>query len=643
MTASTLSRLSRICRIATLTLLATGLALLIAGCGALPSQLPIATPSTGQSITGHVHGGQQSVTGAHIYLFAAGTGGYGGPSISLLNPTAPGVATDANGSYVTTDKAGNFSLNGTYSCSPGQQVYILARGGNPGLPAGTNNPAIALLSALGNCPNAGNLAATVPVVIINEVSTVATAYALAGFMTDPIHVSSSGTQLAQQGVANAFLTAANLYSVAGGTVNPYSTAANGVPPQATINTLANLLATCVNSTGATSACTNLFANTKSLAGTLPTDTVTAAVNIAHNPAANVAALYTLALPAPPFQPTLTSAPNDWTIAITFYADLMAGPYYPAIDALGNLWVPDYANNTVTELNPLGLPLSGINGFVGNSLNQPFSIAIDSAQSAWVANYAYTGSAVVSHFSLTGSPIGSYPCGTNCTAVAVDSLQNVWVASNSGVTTMHNSGIAISQFSTPATSPGLAIDSAGRGWSIGNSHAINRLTLPTTVAPYAQTISSTAPNDLNQFAVDSGDNVWFTSGKNNAIGRVDSNGNIVSPGTGYTGGGLTYPAQLAIDGSNRVWVVNRDANSISAFNHDGSAITPATGYQPSGQQAPDPSIPIERIGIRDPHGLAIDGSGNVWVTNFTANSVTEIIGLATPVVTPISTATHGQLP
>ena len=640
MTASTLGR---VCRIATLTLLATGLALLIAGCGALSYQLPNSTPSVGQSITGHVHGGQQSVTGSHIYLFQAGTGGYGGPSLSLLNPTAPGVATDANGSYVTSDSGGNFSLNGIYSCSPGQQVYILARGGNPGLAAGTNNPAIALISALGNCPSAGNLAATVPVVTISEVSTVASVYALAGFMTDATHLSSSGTQLAQQGVTNAFLTALNLFNVAGGLVNPYSTGANGVPPQATINTLANLLATCVNSTGATAACTNLFANTKSLTGTLPTDTVTAALNIAHNPGANTATLYNLALPAPPFQPTLTSAPNDWTIAVTFYAPLMAGPYYPAIDALGNLWVPGYANNTITEFNPLGLPLSGYNGYVGNSLNQPFAIAIDSAQSAWVANYAYTGSAVVSHFSLTGSPIGSYPCGTFCTAVALDSLQNVWVASNSGVTTMHNSGIAISQFNTPATSPGLAIDSAGRGWSIGNSHAINRLTMPSTITPYAQTISSTAANDLNQFAIDSGDNVWFTSGKSNAIGLVDSKGNVVSPGTGYTGGGLTYPAQLAIDGSNRVWVVNRDANSVSAFNHDGSAITSTTGYQPSGQLAPYPDIPIEGIGIRDPHGLAIDGSGNVWVTNFTANSVTEIIGLATPAVTPISTATHGQRP
>jgi hypothetical protein len=60
-------------------------------------------------------------------------------------------------------------------------------------------------------------------------------------------------------------------------------------------------------------------------------------------------------------------------------------------------------------------------------------------------------------------------------------------------------------------------------------------------------------------------------------------------------------------------------------------------------APDPDIDPTIIGVHTPHGLAIDGAGNVWVTNFTANSVTEFVGLATPVVTPISPATHGQRP
>ena len=45
------------------------------------------------------------------------------------------------------------------------------------------------------------------------------------------------------------------------------------------------------------------------------------------------------------------------------------------------------------------------------------------------------------------------------------------------------------------------------------------------------------------------------------------------------------------------------------------------------------------GINGPHGIAIDGSGNVWVANQNSSILTEIVGAAAPVVTPIVTATR----
>ena len=41
------------------------------------------------------------------------------------------------------------------------------------------------------------------------------------------------------------------------------------------------------------------------------------------------------------------------------------------------------------------------------------------------------------------------------------------------------------------------------------------------------------------------------------------------------------------------------------------------------------------GLNQPYGIAIDGSGNVWVTNAAGSSVTELVGVATPVITPIA--------
>ena len=97
-------------------------------------------------------------------------------------------------------------------------------------------------------------------VVVNEVSTVAAAYAMAGFATDALHVGSSGTALAQMGIANAFANAANLETIGTGVALATTPAGNGTVPQAEINTLANILAACVNSNGTGSACSTLFAN-----------------------------------------------------------------------------------------------------------------------------------------------------------------------------------------------------------------------------------------------------------------------------------------------------------------------------------------------------------------------------------------------
>ena len=143
-------------------------ATLLSGCGAFQDQqlgtsttttttTTPAAPATypGSAIVGNVRGGQQPVVGAHIYLFAANPAGYGAPSISMLNSSQPGVASDSTGFYVLTDANGSFSISGDYTCTSGQQVYLLALGGNPGLPQGEVNPALGLITAFGACPDVG--------------------------------------------------------------------------------------------------------------------------------------------------------------------------------------------------------------------------------------------------------------------------------------------------------------------------------------------------------------------------------------------------------------------------------------------------------------------------------------------------------
>ena len=78
---------------------------------------------------------------------------------------------------------GGVDERGDDTCTEGTQVYMVAYGGNPGMTGVVNNTAIVQMAGLGQCPAAGNLAAQVPYLVINEVTTVAFAYAMSGYRT----------------------------------------------------------------------------------------------------------------------------------------------------------------------------------------------------------------------------------------------------------------------------------------------------------------------------------------------------------------------------------------------------------------------------------------------------------------------------
>jgi len=101
----------------------------------------------------------------------------------------------------------------------------------------------------------------------------------------------------------------------------------------------------------------------------------------------------------------------------------------------------------------------------------------------------------------------------------------------------------------------------------------------------------------------------------------------------TGGGLGAGAATAFDGGNNLWVTNAALNSVSEFTVSdntssgtatATAVSPSTGYTAGGT-------------LGSPYGIAVDGSGNVWVASNYVASITELVGAATPVATPLSAA------
>ena len=198
-------------------------------------------------LQGLVNGGRaQAIVGARVYVLQVNTTGYGSPSLSLLT-SATGNPSDSIGYYALTGEYGGFSIAGDYTCTSGHQVYLYVRGGNSG--GNGANSSIGLMASLGVCPAAGNFTSTQPFVFVNEVTTVAAAYAMVDVTTDPTHASGSGVPVAATGVANA----ANLVRVATGLANAtLPSDPDAKVPQSKINTLANILSACINTNGPTS-------------------------------------------------------------------------------------------------------------------------------------------------------------------------------------------------------------------------------------------------------------------------------------------------------------------------------------------------------------------------------------------------------
>jgi hypothetical protein len=429
----------------------SSLCLTLGGCAMSSSTSGSIDPGTGTgpALQGKVYGGQQPLYGATVYLYAAGSTGYGS-----AYPYANGAKSLLGSHVVTTDATGSFNITGDYSCpSAATEVYLEAVGGTPdGALADANNNVI-MLAALGPC---GNLSQAT-YITMNELTTVASVWSLAPFMTGPSNIGTKASNAV--GLTNAFSTVNTLVNIAYGQVNTTSLPAGATIPAAELNTLADILAACVNTPkggfagDGKTACGTLFTNATPPTpnAVAPTDTLTAALNVAHYPGRNVANLAVLATKTSPFQ-TIETAPTDWTIAIRYTAGgTLAAPSGVASDQSGNIWVSNTTGNSLTKLSTVG-------SYVANYPGGSGPVAIDLNGNAWT-NGATTNSLVeVSTTGVTSSYTGGGLGKT--TAIAVDGSGYVW-ASGTGTT--------LSEFSS---STGLPVSPAGyTGGGLSNAKSI----------------------------------------------------------------------------------------------------------------------------------------------------------------------------
>jgi hypothetical protein len=624
--------------------------LALVGCGSGARLLDTPPPpATGASISGKLLSGSIPVSGAHVYLMAVAETGFGKPSISLLNAGSTG-SQDSTGTYVLTASDGTFTLPGQYSCSATTNVYVFTSGGDSGL---GQNSAATHLATVGACPQQG---AVVTPLTINEVTTVAMAFATASFATDPLHVSSSGSPLARTGEANAFTNASHLASVNTGIAPAMLPSGAATVPQTTINTLANILFSCNHSAGPGSAACQSLLGSAGSAGPY-SDTAAAMLGIAHSPANSVATLFAQQSTAPPFAPYLTVAPNDFSLGLVFTGGGMNATQGMAVDSMGNVWSTNDSYN-LTEISSAGVFLSGPNGYVTGAYF-PGQIAVDLNDNVWIGSGAHTfdgpGSLVeVSSSGMTLSGVDGYGHGLIHTplSLAIDGNNNIWIADMAGnsVAEFSNSGQILSGtigftgggVSNPYT---IAIDASSNAWVTNySSHGLTELT--STGSPLSPATGFTGAGfpGGGGIALDHSGEVWIASAGTFSpqVSKLSATGAILS-GAGYVGGGIKAgegSTSIAIDGDGNAWLPLYVGPGVVELSNAGIPLSGNNGLQGGVAQFPN--------------SIVLDGSGDVWVANDTLAispvrgvpsvytwRITELIGAAAPVVTPLAAAVKGN--
>ena len=253
------------------------------------------------------------------------------------------------------------------------------------------------------------------------------------------------------------------------------------------------------------------------------------------------------------------------------------PYGVALDASGNLYFADLGNNRVRKVNGTGT-ITTVAG---------------------AGSYGFSGD---------GGPATSAEL-AQPTGVAVDSSGDLYIADNS-----NNRVRKVDSSGTITTVVGGGISGLGDGG-------------PATAAQLNQPVG---------VAVDGSGNLYIADAGNSRVRKVDGSGTITTVagtgGFGFSGDGgpataaqLNSPYGVALDGSGNLYIGDTGNQRVRRVNGSGTISTVAgTGTQGfSGDGGPATAAQL-----RDPVGVALDGSGNLYIADSANSRVRKVDGTGT---------------
>ncbi len=363
------------------------------------------------------------------------------------------------------------------------------------------------------------------------------------------------------------------------------------------------------------------------------------------------------------------------------------PQAVAFDTAGNLYIADTGNNRIRMVTPAGIISTvagnGLTTFAGDggpavqaSLSLPEAIAIDSSNIIYIADLieAPAGTAgrirritpdgTISTLAGTGQP-GPSSDGVAKTVslgdvedLAVDAKGNLYLAeysnnkirkidTNGNLTTVAGTGqqafagdggaATRASLYNPA---GVAVDSSNNIYISDTNNScirkVNTQGIISTIAgiPGQFTFSGDGGNALKAsffgisgLVVDSGGNIYVTDTENNRLRKIQSNGivNTVAgngtfrffpDGTPAVNSFLLAPHGVSLDGNGNVYIADTSSNYVRKITKAGviSTIAGTGGRDFSGDGGP-----ASLAGLAAPGNVTADASGNLYIAD-TDNAV-----------------------
>jgi sugar lactone lactonase YvrE len=360
----------------------------------------------------------------------------------------------------------------------------------------------------------------------------------------------------------------------------------------------------------------------------------------------------------------------------------SSPAGVSVDALGNIFVADTGNQTLRKISLSGgvtvYTIGGSAGLQGNTdgagvfarFNSPSALAVDTLGNLYIADQGndtirvsgsvLLGSGSGSNSNSTGNSSGSGSgssgssssgSGTNSSGGNSNTSSGNSGSSSGTGSTGSGSSDPLAGSVSPTTSggagffvrpAGVVLDSAGNLYvADANNHTIKKVTPGGAVSVFAGTSGVVGSVDgigtSAQFsqpagmAIDSTGDIYVTDTANAVIRKISPSGVVTTvagsvatrgttDGTG-TAALFNAPSGIAIDGAGNLYVADSSANTVRKITPAGVVTTLAGSAMVRGETDGKGSDAL----FNNPTGIAVDGLGNLYV----ADTFNDIIRKITP--------------